>query len=242
MKEKVFLTAEWRKLIMANYVIDPSVLVPYMPAGIEPDHWNGHCYVSLVGFMFNNVRVKGISIPFHTDFPEVNLRFYVRYQEKNEWKRGVVFISEIVPKPAISFVANVLFNEHYTAMPMRHSCQAKDEKLNASYLWKTKGKWNHLEVLADAKPEALQEGSMEEFITEHFWGYSAIGQHKTGEYHVEHPRWDIYPVRSYTIECDFAALYGDDFAFLQQAKPVSVFMAEGSAVKVFTKKVLSVSF
>ena len=44
------------------------------------------CYVSLVGFMFKNTRLLNIPIPFHTDFEEVNLRFYVKHFDGNEWK------------------------------------------------------------------------------------------------------------------------------------------------------------
>ena len=101
-----FLNAEWRKLAIANYVIDPRVLEKYVPPGTELDLWQDKCYVSLIGFMFLNTRLLGFKIPFHSNFEEVNLRFYVRRFENNAWKRGVVFIKEIVPKPALTFVAN----------------------------------------------------------------------------------------------------------------------------------------
>ncbi len=238
MKQKVFLTAEWKNLIMANYAVAPAVLQPYLPAKTELDEWNGKYYVSLVGFMFENVRVKGFRIPFHVNFPEVNLRFYARYKENGEWKRAVIFISEIVPKPAIVFVANNLFHEHYSAMPMKHEQVKKDNSIAVSYQWKKRNKWNQLSVSADSAKTALQPGTKEEFITEHFWGYSRINTHKTAEYHVQHPRWNIHRVHSYTIDCDFALLYGENFSFLASRAPESVFLAEGSEVKVFSKKVL----
>jgi uncharacterized protein YqjF (DUF2071 family) len=238
MAQKKFLTAEWRKLIMANYIIDPSVLIKYLPAKTEIDLWNGQCYISLVGFLFQDVRVKGIRVPCHVNFPEVNLRFYVRYLENNEWKRGVVFISEIVPKPAITFIANTLYKEHYESMPMKYSWKNEENNLVIDYQWKKKKKWNKLEVKAESMATVLQAGSCEEFITEHFWGYSAFSKEKTGEYHVVHPRWDIYSVQEYTIDCDFESLYGNDFSFLADSKPDSVFLAEGSAIAVFQKRML----
>ena len=94
--QKTFLSAEWRNLLMANYEIDPAVLKKYLPCHTELDEFNGVHYVSLVGFLFTNTRLKGIAFPFHSTFEEVNLRFYVRYKEDNQWKRGVVFIKEIV--------------------------------------------------------------------------------------------------------------------------------------------------
>jgi len=238
MSNKIFLTAEWRKLVMANYIIDPSLLKKFVPARTEIDLWNDQCYISLVGFLFKDVRVKGIRVPCHVNFPEINLRFYVRYKEKDGWKHGVVFISEIVPKPAIAFIANKLYKEHYSSMPMSYSWKGAEENIHVSYHWKKRDKWNNLQVIAAAAPDVLKEGSKEEFITEHFWGYSAFSKEKTAEYNVAHPRWDIYPVIDYTIDCDFKTSYGEEFDFLTEKKPDSVFLAEGSVINVFDKKFL----
>jgi uncharacterized protein len=235
---KIFLTAEWRKLIMANYVVQPSVLQKYLPAITELDVWNGKNYVSLVGFMFKQVKIKGIKIPFHVNFPEANLRFYVRIKENNEWKRGVVFISEIVPKPAISFIANTLYKEHYTTLPMKHRWENDNVLQYISYQWKKKGNWNSISVTARPEPDELIIGSEEEFITEHFYGYSKLNEQATNEYEVAHPRWKIYKPTGFAINCDFEAVYGNDFAFLNNEKPDSVFLAEGSEIKVSEKKVI----
>lgn len=223
---------------MANYPVDRRVLQPYLPAHTELDEWKGEAYVSLVGFMFHRVRVKGVSIPYHTDFPEVNLRFYVRYKENNDWKRGVVFISEIVPKPAITWIANTLFKEHYRTLPMRHATIVEAEELCVAYRWRYRGRWNELEVKAAAQPAPIEEGCKAEFITEHYWGYSAMGPAVCGEYQVAHPRWNTYAVRDYRIDCDFSGLYGKSFAGLEKQEPASVFLAEGSAIEVFSKRII----
>lgn len=227
----VFLTAEWRKLAMANYVVDPGLLRRYLPAKTELDFWSNRCYVSLVGFMFLNTRLKGVAVPFHTHFPEVNLRFYVRYKDGSEWKRGVVFIKEIVPRPALTFVANMLYNENYQTLPMRDDMTMTAEKLNVSYGWK-KGRWHTFEVSAGASPEEIKVGSEEEFITEHFWGYTKLNHTHTSEYQVEHPRWSVYPVGKYKVDVDFGVVYGTEFDFLRTRDPDSVFLAEGSAIVV----------
>ncbi|HVF81782.1 MAG TPA: DUF2071 domain-containing protein, partial [Flavisolibacter sp.] len=116
-----FLTAEWKNLIMANYEIDPAVLQPYLPSETELDSFNGIYYVSLVGFLFDNVKVMGAYFPFHRTFEEVNLRFYVRYKQDGLWTRGVVFLKEIVPKRMISFIANTIYKEAYSTHAMKHS-------------------------------------------------------------------------------------------------------------------------
>ena len=234
-----FLQAEWRNLAMANYVIDPKILVPFLPHKTELDLWNGNCYVSLVGFMFLNTKMLGIKIPFHINFEEVNLRFYVKHFDGKEWKRGVVFIKEIVPKSAITIVANTIYKEHYETMRMKHSWDLNTERNKVSYLWKKNKVWNEFSVETNGIKEKIDENSEVEFITEHYWGYSQNGKNKTVEYEVRHPKWEHYPVKSYQIDVDFGQVYGETFQFLKELTPTSVFLAEGSEVSVEGKKILS---
>ncbi len=226
-----FLKAEWKKLAMANYAIDPKILVPYLPAKTEIDLWNGRCYVSLVGFMFLETQVLGIKVPFHVNFEEVNLRFYVRYNDNGEWKRGVVFIKEIVPRAAITWVANTLYGENYETMPMQHQWEPKQDTMQVTYRWK-KDRWNSFQVLTSPTAKDIAAGSEEEFITEHYWGYAKHGAGKTNEYGVEHPRWQVYETKAYTIDVDFENIYSKEFGFLKNETPASVFLAEGSEIKV----------
>lgn len=234
---KLFLQAEWRKLAIANYAVDPMILKKYLPDKTEIDFWNGTCYVSLVGFMFVNTKVLGIKIPFHVNFEEVNLRFYVRYNDKGEWKRGVVFVKEIVPKPALTFVANTIYNEHYETLPMSHTWNYMNDALLVEYKWK-KNRWHSFRILADKSVTVIRNGSEEEFITEHYWGYTKVTTGKTSEYGVEHPRWDVYNTKEFQINVDFEMVYGKDFAFLTDAQPKSVFLAEGSEIAVKEGKVI----
>jgi uncharacterized protein YqjF (DUF2071 family) len=231
-----FLTAEWRKLAIANYAVESDLLVDFLPVGTELDLWNDTCYLSLVGFMFLNTRLKGFSVPCHANFEEVNLRFYVRYKDNGLWKRGVVFIKEIVPRPALTLVANRVYRENYQTMPMSHQWNLNGTNLEVEYRWKKKG-WNSLGVKAAATPLQIKGGSEEEFITEHYWGYTKISQTLTSQYEVKHPKWDIYQVNGYSIDVDFKDVYGDRFSFLAEQKPMSVMLAEGSmiAVKAGTK-------
>lgn len=228
---KAFLTAEWKNLIMANYAIDPGVLQSYLPKNTVLDDFDGRFYVSLVGFLFDKVKIKGISIPFHTRFPEVNLRFYVKRKEGNKWRRGVVFISEIVPKPAIAWVANTLYHEKYRALKMKDACLAVTESISVEYDWKWKGVWNAISVKALNEPRAMVTASKEAFIFDHYYGYSKQAG-GTNEYQVIHPSWNVYPVLKYGIFCNFETQYGKDFAVLNQQEPASVFLADGSAISV----------
>ena len=232
----VFLTAEWRKLALAQYAVDREILLKYLPPNTELDDWQGKYYVSLVGFMFIDVKLRGLNIPFHTNFEEVNLRFYVRYKDGEEWKRGVVFIKEIVPLPAITFVANTIYKENYQTLPMKHVWIEQEHQLEVDYLWKSNKKWNKFSVTTSSKAQEILIGSEEEFITEHYWGYTKIGANRTSEYGVEHPRWEAYPIKDYSIDVDFGINYGREFAFLSNTKPNSVMLAEGSEIRVMKGK------
>lgn len=222
---------------MAQYVVEPSVLQPYLPPHTELDYWEGKCYVSLVGFWFAQTRVKGIPIPFHQNFEEVNLRFYVRHLHNGQWKRGVVFISEIVPKPAIAWVANTLFNENYTTCKMQHRIEQNTDWQYTGYRWRHRGEWNSMSVVADKTAIPMDAGSEAAFVLEHYWGYSKKGD-TTVEYAVEHASWKIHPVETCEIHADFAALYGPAFANLAQQTPASVFLAQGSPVAVGDKRII----
>ncbi|MBL6445877.1 DUF2071 domain-containing protein [Fulvivirga sp. 29W222] len=231
-----FLKAEWRKLAIANYEIAPDILQPHLPYGTELDTWNNICFVSLVGFKFVNTRLLGFPIPFHRNFEEVNLRFYVRHKHKGEWKRGVVFIKEIVPRHAITLVANTIYKEHYQTMRMSHEWQQLKNHHTVWYGWEYSGKVNSFLVKADLEATDMTTGSETEFITEHYWGYTKVGAQNTMEYEVRHPKWQIYKVHEHEIDVDFETLYGEEFKDLTCAVPKSVMLAEGSEISVENKR------
>jgi uncharacterized protein YqjF (DUF2071 family) len=231
---KPFLTAQWCNLLMANYSIDPSLLKSNLPCRTELDTFNGVNYVSLVGFLFKDTKVLGLSFPFHQTFEEVNLRFYVRYKEDHQWKRGVVFIKEIVPRRMITFIAKKVYSENYATHPMKHSWQTLGGELQIAYQWKVGKDWNYLKAIAEKEPEPITEGSEAEFITEHYWGYTTINNFCTGAYQVTHPKWKVHAVKSFDIKCDTAKLYGVHFVETINAQPVSVFLAEGSPIQVMS--------
>jgi uncharacterized protein YqjF (DUF2071 family) len=233
--KRAFLSSEWRDLAMLNYEVDPSLLNEHVPTGTVLDSFEGRTYLSLVGFRFCNTKLFGsLSIPFHTDFDEVNLRFYVRRKEGGEDRRGVVFIVEIVPKRVIAKAARVIYGENYTRLPMRHRVYTEGLKRTAEYEWKVNGQWCKLSAQALGAPAHPQEGSLEQFITEHYWGYSNQRSGGCLEYHVSHVPWRVWAGTAATIEGDTSALYGRKLGSVLRRPPDSAFLADGSPVVVFT--------
>lgn len=231
-KRPIFLTTEWRHLAMLNYEIDPAVLEHYLPAGTELDTWNGRYYISVVGLLFLNTRLYGISVPFHRDFEEINLRFYVRREVAGEVRRGVVFIKEIVPKPAITMVARAFYNENYVTLPTSHSIGKDGSSVAVAYRWKQPDFTHGLDVRAEGSPVLLRDDTEEEFIAEHYWGYAVQRDGGTLEYEVEHPRWRVWNINDATLNCDVERLYGPQFAPYIGSAPASALLAEGSPVIV----------
>lgn len=237
MSRRVFLETRWSHLAMLNYEVDPSLLHRLVPRGTELDLFENRAFVSMVGFLYHDTRVLGIPVPFHRHFPEVNLRFYVRRQGPEGWRRGVVFVKEIVPRRAIAWVARWIYDEPFVRMPMRHRIVSREQASHVpgkvDFRWLHAGTWQRMSVETAGEAKLLAAGSEEEFITEHYWGYTKRRDGSTSEYEVEHPSWRVWQVARSTFACDVTSLYGEPFVEPLSVEPSSAFLAEGSDVTVY---------
>lgn len=235
--DRPFLTAQWRHLVMLNYAIEPDILEPLIPLGTELDFWQGRALVSVVGFQFLKSRLKGWPIPWHQNFAEVNLRFYVRREVEDGWRRGVVFVKEIVAKPAVSWVANTIYHENYVTAPMLHRVQIPGSTTDRTglieYGWRSGSREYCMTANFIGLPQPFAAGSEEEFITEHYWGYTRRRDGSTAEYRVDHPAWRVWQVDKACFRGNVAAFYGPQFGDALSQPPCSALVAEGSAVVVY---------
>ena len=232
-----FLTANWRYLAMLNCVVDPRILAPFVPPATEIDFENGETFLSVVGFLFLDTRLLGLPIPLHRDFEEVNLRFYVRRKSADTWRRGVVFIRELVPRRAIALVARTFYGENYVAVPMKHEIEDLDGNVKVEYSWRRDRKWESLKMDAVGESQLIPAGSHAEFITEHYWGYTAL-RSGCSEYRIEHAHWKIWNASSFELNADTAALYGEQFLETLSQPPRSAFIADGSPITVQERQIL----
>lgn len=220
---------------MLNYRVPPEWLAPFVPVGTELDLWDGAAYISLVGFHFRDARLLSIPIPFHRTFEEVNLRFYVRRMVGGTPRRGVAFLRELVPRPAIALVAQLTYNEPYRAVAMRHRIDATSANATprlVEYGWRTAPAWSRMRVEPTGESSPLEPGSEEEFIIEHFWGYTRQRDGSTVEYEVRHPPWRVWRLRSADLDDD-SNVFDAPFAGALRRAPHSAFLADGSAVSVY---------
>ena len=231
MMPKVFLQADWKHLVLANYAVSDDLLIPYLPKSCELDRYLDSAYISLVAFQFLNTRVCGVRWPFHTNFSEINLRFYIRDQNH----RGVCFIREFVPSAIVSTIARVLYNEPYSSAKMGDTVHRKGPILETQYNLATNDADLKIFVQAEDQPYLPNENSMEHWFKEHELG---VGRNRIGEkisYEVNHPHWNIYPIQNYDISLNWQKIFGSKFEFLAKKKPDSIILAEGSQIKVHWK-------
>lgn len=231
-----FLNAKWQNIIMANYEISPEHLLPYLPKGVELDYYQDKTFVSLVGFLFKDSAIFNVPIPFFGTFEEINLRFYVKRKIGNSMKRGVVFINETVPNKSVAVVANKLYKEHYTCIPTKHKWELSNENKMIEYQWQVNGDWNIIKINASTEKQKMKSGSMEEYIFEHYFGYTKVDHEKSLEYQIKHPSWEINAIKDSYINCDFGSFYGKNFETLNSKQPDSIMIAEGSDISINWKR------
>jgi hypothetical protein len=238
---KPFLTARWEDVVLVTYRIGADLLAASLPAGLEADRRPGDpagtAYVSLVAFRFLDTRVKGLAVPMHRDFPEVNLRAYVR-TTSDPRRRGVSFISELVPKPAITMVANLVYHEHYRTVPMDCDVREVGGRRRMTVNIELGDRMHSIACTGDAPAQPTAAGGVEDFFKEHEWGFGRDADGELVTYRVAHPVWKAYRCTLEDLELDvsFHELYGEPWSVLDGAEPVHVLFAEGSAITVFDRE------
>lgn len=236
-----FLTARWTDLVLVTWRIPADLLATHLPAELEPDRLPGDpegiAYVSLVAFRFLDTKVKGIGVPLHRDFPEVNLRAYVR-ERKEGGRRGVIFIAELVPKPAIAVIANILYHEHYRAVPMEIDITDHGDVHRLDLRIDVGERTHAMSITGDAQTFVPAEDSREHFFKEHEWGFGRDGDGGLVVYRVEHPVWAVYPTSldRLTLGFDFGELYGEPWSLMDREPPVHVAFAVGSKIAVYDRE------
>jgi uncharacterized protein YqjF (DUF2071 family) len=216
--------------VLLTWAFEPAILAPLLPAGTVLDTFGGRTLASVVGFRFLRTRLLGLPVPGHRDFEEVNLRFYVRRKAAGEVRHGVAFVRELVPRAAVTAVARLVYNEPYRTVPMRSAGHPPGRLV---YEWCTQGRWQHVAATAAGEPSVPGPDSEAAFITHHLWGYTRQRDGSTLEYEVEHPPWRVWEATAPALEADVAGLYGPAFTGPLSCPPVSVLVAEGSAVTVY---------
>ena len=205
-----FLTARWSNLCLLTYAVPPELLAPRLPKGLELETRDGRAFVSLVAFDFLDTRVLGVPWPGYRDFAELNLRYYAR----RPGERGVIFLREIVQSRCVAGIARALYNEPYVTAPLTTTLTETECNLTASRELIWAGRTHTISVTGGKPGCYADEGCDTHYFKELRWGYGCDRRGRTIRYEVEHPVWETYPVESYTLDFDWASVYGPEWAFL----------------------------
>ena len=225
------MVADFQYLVFLNYQVDRDLLTSRIPHGVQLQLFNGKAYISVVAFLFKNLQVAGIPAPFHQEFEQVNLRFYVKQGTAASEKRGVVFIREIVPKTLLATAARVLFNEKYLSLPMRHDFQIEKNQTNSvEYGWQTERQECSLRAVFDNQWSYPEANSAEHFFMARPYSFTRRKDGATNEMILEHPLWRTAPVIDARAEYDIPEIFGAEFVPYLTLLPASVFIAEGSPI------------
>jgi len=236
--KKIFLEANWERLVSANYVVDPEILKDHLPEGTELELFNGKCYVSLVAFRYSETKLMKVRIPFHQMFEEINLRIYVKRKiGVDQWRSEVAFPKLFFPKRSLSIVANSIYKENYETRRMRHKWVEDTDLLHTSYSL-NKGTWHELSIVTDKKRMSIEPNTPEHLFSKHYWGTSQIDENKCTIYEVDRSEWKMYTTVESKVSFDFRMVFGNEFHELSSIEPESVHLFDGSPVKVFRKSIL----
>ena len=228
---KPFLDVNWDNLLVASYRVDPAILEKHRPPGTELDIYEGNHYVSIVAFEFKKTKICGIPMPLYLNFAEINLRFHVQRKVDGEWRRGVVFVKEIVPCRIPAIIARYVFGGNFHVHPLKCKNPQNQTRTQISYIWDHQGQSQ--EMITEIGPElnVPEPGSLNEHIIDHYWAYRDFSRgekHISGEFHVTHRPWKVQPCPDADIQIDIARVYGREWAEAMELTPDNVFYADGS--------------
>jgi hypothetical protein len=245
-----FLTARWRHLVMLNFAVDPDCLTPLAPLGTELDDFDGRYLVSVVAFEFAAAKLFGLRVPGYQLFPEVNLRFYVRRWIGGRWRRGVVFIKELVPRRLVAGVARYVFGQNFASARMFHHVGTtrqgqlghaalcpRHPVTNGPYQTSIRYRWtvNDCACHVSAKPGGQSDDPEHAFVAQHYYAYAKSGR-RSVEYRVEHPPWRIYQASDVSYTLHGSEVYGEPIGRWLLQPPSSVLIADGSEVAVYREE------
>jgi uncharacterized protein YqjF (DUF2071 family) len=189
------MTQTWNDLLFAHYAIEPRVMRTLVPEALTLDLYDGAAWISIVPFWIRNLRPPGLpSLPVISHFPELNVRTYVTYQDKNgKTKPGVYFFSLDAGNLSAVWGARIFFRLPYWHAVMK--IDGKDEIIYRSKrvhgpkadkgMPEFRGRY-----WATGLPRRATPGSLAEFLSERYCLY-AWNRKKLYRSEIHHLPWPL---------------------------------------------------
>ncbi|HKW40189.1 MAG TPA: DUF2071 domain-containing protein [Gemmatimonadales bacterium] len=224
-----FLTARWSDIVLLTFEAPEGLLRRLIPAGVEPDRWEGRTHVSIVALRMLAVRIKGWAIPGFRAHPQVNFRTYVRVGGE----AGVWFIRQLVPSRVIAAVGRLAYDEPFWPTPIQCRAVATPIEVRAEYSVGPAALGWHVSATAAPEAHLPTADSAERYFTDRVLACRARADGRLATFRVAHPPWEVREVRTVDYRFDFGSLYGAEWEFLNRAQPTNVAFAAGSGVAVY---------
>jgi uncharacterized protein len=228
-----FLTANWRNLVLVNFVVPADLLEPRLPPGCVLDrvpHSPDTHLLSVVAMHFDNTRVWGVPVPFAQRFDEVNLRFYARQGDRH----GSVFLRQYVPSRTILYGARWTYNQPYELARIQHVVAESGDHLEIRTRFERGRYTGAVSLRAERGAITPPVDSLEHFLKERYWGFDSDRRGRVFRYPVWHPVWRTHPVIDVDIDFDPGVLLGGDWRDVDwTAAYHSALFAEGSLSAIY---------
>jgi uncharacterized protein len=207
------MTQTWHDLLFAHWPVDADSLRSRIPAGFELDLFDGQAWLAIVPFHMSNVAPRGVpALPWISAFPELNVRTYVRVNDKP----GVYFFSLDAANPVAVGVARLLVHLPYYAASMtveehagriHYRSRRRRGPLSADASDKAPATF-----VGDYRPtgdlHAPVRGTLEYFLTERYCLYTVDNSFRGFRLDIHHPPWPLQPAEAVISENTMAEAAG----------------------------------
>ncbi len=207
---KSFMFQKWEHLLFLHWPVDEKLLSASLPKDLRLDLYEGHAWVSVVGFRLTGLKVKPLTFIPWNDFSELNLRTYARDGAGN---RGVWFYSLDASDPFSVIGAKVLYGLNYRFASMQFRLQEN----SISYSSKTRFSPPEVKGEIEAElPETLVKdrdsanGGLDRFLLERyrFWSSRKSGKSKSSSAKVSHEPYEAIRLKSAIYKGNLFACHG----------------------------------
>lgn len=226
-----FLTTLWGYQWFQTWEVEPDLLLPYLPHKIGLYTERQKAIVSIVASFFENTKVKGIQVPFHVSFPQIDLRFYVEHKNS----LGIGFIKQIVPRYCISLWANRIFNEKYVTLPLEFQRLNHENGFLAFYKLWNKKQYNSIEIFSTNDLKPLEH----DLYNDLKWGFSNDSYKNLLRYRIEAGEtYQTFNEVEASINFEYDKLFGNQWGFLKKHEPIHSFFLAPNKVKIYQPEIL----
>jgi uncharacterized protein YqjF (DUF2071 family) len=197
----------WADVLFAHWPVDPAVVAPTLPDGLDVDTRDGDAYLGVVGFRMASIRPRGLPRSLGRSFPELNLRTYVRGDDGG----GVYFYNLDAADPIGVALARGLFELPYYRAEMRVDDREDGVRFRSRRTHRNAPRARFDATYRPTEPATRADpGSLDAFLTERYRFYTESDGGRLYRGEIDHPPWELSPATLTVRENDLFDANGFD--------------------------------